>query len=157
MAIQRIDPRMQTLHRYPPRRNLDHKLTIESIMTTIQDVDPRRTTDILNMLRAERDEMVRERNALPSTDQPDRPEQQLGAVNEVPGTSLATSDEGLHEQMTTERYQKLHDLLTDLARRNQEDDKQAPELMKKMLRLAEQQLIIRSQQDEQSNVPGKSR
>jgi hypothetical protein len=157
MAIQRIDPRMQTLRHYPPRRNLDYRLTIDSIMTTIQDVDPRRTTDILNMLRAERDEMVRERGALPSADQSDRPEQQPSAVNEAPGTNFAASNERLHEQMTTERDQKLHELLTELARQNREDDKQAPELMKKVLRLAEQQLILRPQQDEQSNVPGKSR
>lgn len=156
MAIQRIDPRMQTLH-HPPRRNPDRRLTIESIMSTIQDVDPRRTADILNMLRAERDEMVRERNALPSTNQPDRLEPRLGAVNEAPGSSFAVSNELLHEQMTTERYQKLHELLTEIARQNREDDKQAPELMKKMMRLAEQQLILRPQQDEQSNVPGKSR
>lgn len=153
MAVQRIDPRLQALHHYPPRRNLDHKSIIESVMTAIQNVDSRRTTDTLDMLRTERDEMIRERNALLSTDQPDRFGQQLSAVNEAPGTSFAASNEWLNEQMTPERYQKLRDQLTDLVRQNKEDDKQA---MKMMLRLTDQQLIRRTQLDEQSNIHGKS-
>ncbi|KAH0838771.1 hypothetical protein J3R83DRAFT_7146 [Lanmaoa asiatica] len=157
MAIQRIDPRLQTHRNYPPRRNLDHKLLIESIMTATQDVDSRRVTDVLEMLRGERDEMVRERSALPSAGQPEQPEQPLDVVDEAAGTSLAASNVRLSEQMATERYQKLRDQLTDLVRQNQEDDKQAPQWMKMMLQLAEQQLVPRPQRDEPTNIPGKSR
>ena len=156
MAIQRIDSRLQTHHQDLPHHNLDHRWTIESMIKAIKDVDSQRATEMLGLLRAERDEMVRERNALPSADQLDHLQQfRVGAVNVDPGASLATSNEPLHEQMTTsERYQKLHDQVTDLVRQSREDDKQAPELMKMMLRLAEQQLILRPQQDEQSSIPG---
>ena len=155
MAIQRIDPHLQTLQQYT-RRNLDHKLIIQSFMTAIQDVDSRRTADILDMLRTERDELIRE-NAFLSTEQPDRPGRHLIVADGAPGSNFPASDEWLNEQTTlSEHYQKLHDQLADLVRRNSQDDKQAPEPLKMMLRLTELQLIPRPQQSEQGHGSGQS-